>query len=178
MFDFKEDKLTNEQIINISRADGLPPLRVAINANGYRQAQGFWSDIDTSEVYHGEALAVLIETVTRLAKGSKGVVGVRSLYESARKVKPFCGNVGIMTLIKDTLIPATDKMNVTCLIGDKVYIHPAVMEPSWRYEFKERDGKPAPLPYHLRYTEAEVEEAMEVMRKVKDISDWMNSTNC
>lgn len=41
MFDFNEDKLTDEQIMNIAIQDGLPPLRVAINANGYRQSTAF-----------------------------------------------------------------------------------------------------------------------------------------
>lgn len=178
MFDFKEDKLTNEQIMDIANADGIPVLRVAINANGYRHVQGFWGEVDTSDVYQGEALALLIELATKIAKGNKGVVRIESLYDSARKVKPFVGSPCVKSVIKDILIPAMDKMNVTCLVGDRVYLHPITLNPDWHYKFKGRDGKPAPLPYHLRYTEAEVEEAMEVMRKVKEISDWMNSTNC
>ena len=38
MFDFNEDKLTDEQVIEVAMMDGLLPIRVAINANGYRQS--------------------------------------------------------------------------------------------------------------------------------------------
>lgn len=41
MFDFNEDKLTEAQVIKIASQDGLPPLRVAINANGYRHSTAF-----------------------------------------------------------------------------------------------------------------------------------------
>lgn len=36
MFDFNDEKMTDEQIMKVAMQDGLPPLRVAINANGYR----------------------------------------------------------------------------------------------------------------------------------------------
>ena len=42
MFDFNDDKLTVEQVMAVAAQDGLPPLRVAINANGYRQSASFW----------------------------------------------------------------------------------------------------------------------------------------
>ena len=41
MFDFNEDKLTDDEIMKVAMRDELPPLRVAINANGYRQSQSF-----------------------------------------------------------------------------------------------------------------------------------------
>lgn len=34
MFNFDEDKLTDEKVMEVARQDNLPPLRVAINANG------------------------------------------------------------------------------------------------------------------------------------------------
>lgn len=46
MFDFIEDKLTDDQIMKIATQDGLLPLRVAINANGYRQSQRFWGSVE------------------------------------------------------------------------------------------------------------------------------------
>lgn len=46
MFDFNEDKITNDEIMKIAVRDGLPPLRVAINANGYRQSQSFWCSVE------------------------------------------------------------------------------------------------------------------------------------
>lgn len=168
MFDFSEDKLTIEQVIKIAEQDGIPPLRIAINANGYRQSTPFWGSIDTSEVYSGDDLGVLIKIIRKMGVNGKGVVGVRSVYEGARKVKPFIGRNGVMLLIKDKLIPEIDKMNVTCLIGDKIYIHPAIIEKSWEPEFKVYEGEhPSRLPYHLRYSEEEVEVAMEFYRKAK-----------
>lgn len=53
MFDFKEDKLTEEQVIEIAKQDVLPPLLVAISANGYCQAQVFWGNPDASSIYSG-----------------------------------------------------------------------------------------------------------------------------
>ena len=87
MFDFNEEKLTDEQIMNIAIQDGLPPLRVAINANGYRQTQLLWGKPDASSIYNGSELAVMIKMIRKMARNGKGVLGVRSLYETARKVK-------------------------------------------------------------------------------------------
>ena len=170
MFDFNEDKLTEEQVIKIANQDGLPPLRVAINANGYRHSTAFWGSIDTSDVYNGDELGVLIKIIRKMGVNGKGVVGIRSLYEGARKLKPFAGRDGMMLVIKDKLIPELDKMNVTCLIGDKVYVHPAIIGESWQTNFKTYEGEHASrLPYHLRYSEDEVEMAMEFYRKAKSL---------
>lgn len=169
MFDFK-DKLTSEQIINIARADGYPLLRVAINANGYRSSNKFWGQPDASEVYKDEALGVLIKLIRKMARNGKGVVGIRSLYEGARKLKPFTGRDGMMLLIKDKLIPELDKMNVTCLIGDKVYVNPSLTDLSWQPNFKTYEGEHhSRLPYHLRYSEDEVEKAFYFYRKAKSL---------
>ena len=170
MFDFNEDKLTEEQVIKIANQDGLPPLRVAINANGYRHSTAFWGSIDTSDVYSGDELGVLIKIIRKMGVNGKGVVGIRSLYEGARKLKPFAGRDGMMLVIKDKLIPELDKMNVTCLIGDKVYVNPALTDLSWQPNFKTYEGEHAiRLPYHLRYSEEEVEKAIEFYRKAKSI---------
>lgn len=170
MFDFNEDKLTEAQVIKIASQDGLPPLRVAINANGYRQSTPFWGSVDTSDVYSGDELGVLIKIIRKMGVNGKGVVGVRSVYEGARKVKPFVGRNGVMLLIKDKLIPELDKMNATCLIGDKVYVNPALADLSWQPNFKIYEGEhTSRLPYHLRYSEEEVEMAMEFYRKDKSL---------
>ena len=170
MFDFNEDKLTEEQVIKIAKQDGLPPLRIAINANGYRQSTAFWGSIDTSEVYSGDELGALIKIIRKMGVNGKGVVGIRSLYEGARKLKPFAGRDGMMLVIKDKLIPELDKMNVTCLIGDKVYVNPALTDLSWQPNFKIYEGEHVSrLPYHLRYSEEEVEKAVEFYRKAKSI---------
>lgn len=168
MFDFNDVKLSGEEIVRIAQRDGFSTLRVAISSNGYRQTQGFWGHPDTSEVYKDEALGVLIKLIRKMAKNGKGVLGVRSLYETARKVKPFEGRNGIMASIKDELIPALEEMNLACLIGDKVYVHPAIIDEYWQPNFKTYEGEHASrLPYHLRYSEEEVEMAVEFYRKAK-----------
>ena len=170
MFDFNKDKLTDEQIMSIAKQDGIPPLRIAINANGYRHVQHLWGQPDASEVYRDEALGVMIKLIRKMARNGKGVVGVKSVHEGARKIKPFVGCVDIMARIKDELIPALDKMNITCLIGDKIYVHPAIINEYWQPNFKTYDGEhPSRLPYHLRYSEEEVEIAVDFYRKAKSL---------
>lgn len=86
MFDFNEEKLTDEQIMNIAIQDGLPPLRVAINANGYRHAQHLWGRPDASEVYRDEALGVLIKLIRKMARNGKGVADIKSLHEARARL--------------------------------------------------------------------------------------------
>ena len=170
MFDFNEEKLTDEQIMNIAIQDGLPPLRVAINANGYRHVQHLWGQPDVSEVYRDEALGVLIKLIRKMARNGKGVVGVKSVHEGARKIKQFIGIVGVMNILKDEMIPALERMNIACLIGDKIYVHPAIIDEYWVPSFKTYEGEHASrLPYHLRYSEEEVEKAVDFYRKAKSL---------
>lgn len=171
MFDFNEEKLTEEQIMNIAIQDGLPPLRVAINANGYRQAQLLWGKPDASSIYNGSELAVMIKMIRKMARNGKGVLGIRSLYEGYRRARRIKGgNARIMARIKDEMIPELEKMNLVCLIGDKIYVHPAIIEESWQPNFKTYEGEhPSRLPYHLRYSEDEVEKAIQLYRKAKSL---------
>ncbi len=170
MFDFNEEKLTDEHIMNIAIQDGLPPLRVAINANGYRHVQHLWAQPDASEVYRDEVLGVLINLIRKMARNGKGVVSVKSVHEGARKIKAFVGCLDIMARIKDELIPAIEEMNLACLIGDKVYVHPVIIDEYLQPNFKTHEGEHASrLPYHLRYSEEEVEIAIEFYRKAKSI---------
>lgn len=137
MFDFNDVKLSGEEIVRIAQRDGFSILRVAISSNGYRQTQGFWGHPDASEVYEGEVLAVLINLIRKMAKNGKGVLGIRSLYEGARRSKRIKGgNDRLMARIKDEFIPALESMNLACLIGDKIYVHPAILEESWEPNFK------------------------------------------
>ena len=170
MFDFNEDKLTDEQIMSIAKQDGIPPLRVAINANGYRHVQHLWGQPDVSEVYRDEALGVLIKLIRKMERNGKGVVGVKSVHEVARKIKPFVGCLDIMRTIKDELIPALEEMNLVCLIGDNIYVHPAIIDEYWQPNFKTYEGEHCSrLPYHLRYSEEEVEKAIWFYRKAKSL---------
>ena len=170
MFDFNEDKLTDEQIMSISKQDGIPPLRIAINANGYRHVQHLWGQPDASEVYKDESLGVLIKLISRMAINGRGVVDIKSLCEGLRREKRFNGeNAELMTWIKGELA-YIDRMNITCLIGHKIYVNPAIINGSWQPSFKTYDGEhPSRLPYHLRYSEDEVEKAIEFYRKAKSL---------
>lgn len=109
----------------------------------------------------------MVKVIRKMARNRKWVLGVRSLYEG-RKLKPFDGRSGVMTRIKDELVPQLESVNLACLVGDKIYIHPAIIEKSWNPNFKVYEGDHASrLPYHLRYIEEEVEVAMEFYRKAK-----------
>ena len=171
MFDFNEDKLTDEQIMSIAKQDGLPPLRVAINANGYRHVQHLWGQPDASSIYKDSEQAMLVGLIRKMAKNGKGLLGIRSLYEGARRAKRIKGgNARLMARIKDELIPSLEEMNLTCLIGDKVYVHPAIIDEYWQPNFKTYEGEhPSRLPYHLRYSEEEVEMAIDFYRKAKSL---------
>ena len=85
-----------------------------------------------------------------------------------------------MASIKDGLIPALEEMNLACLIGDKVYVHPAIIDEYWQPNFKTYEGEHASrLPYHLRYSEEEVEMAVEFYRKAKSLlnGEWHELIN-
>lgn len=171
MFDFTERKLTTEEIIKISEDDGVPVLRVAISRNGYRQAQGFWGHPDASSIYEGDAFCMVLKRIRGMAAGGKGVIGLLSLYNDIRKLKRFKGgNTRLMARLKEEIIPELEKMNLVCLVRDNVYVHPAIIEKSWEPNFKVYEGEHASrLPYHLRYSEEEVEVAMEFYRKAKSL---------
>lgn len=72
--------------MNIAIQDGLPPLRVAINANGYRHVQHLWGQPDASEVYRDEALGVLINIIRKMARNGKGVVSIKSVQEGLERL--------------------------------------------------------------------------------------------
>lgn len=169
MFNFDEDKLTTEQVINIAERNGLSPIRVAINANGYRGSQQFWGAIDISNVYKGDDLAVIIKHLEGLIKSGRYMITVRNLYENIRKVKPFVTReIRLHQRLHYELIPQLEKMNLVCPIRNKIYINPALADWGWNPEFKVYEVEHSSrLPYHLRYSEEEVEAAMEFYRKAK-----------
>lgn len=175
MFDFIEDKLTNEQIMQIAVQDGLPPLRVAINANGYRQSQSYWCNVEELlSVKLNSKLGVVVRKIHGQSRNGKGAVGIRSIYEALRKVKPFAGLNVVMHDLKNNILPSLQDSGIICLIGDKIYVHPYVLG-MHEIEVEEWCGPRAVgehasrLPYHLRYSEDEVEAAMELYRKAKSI---------
>lgn len=171
VFDFNDVKLSGEEIVRIAQRDGFSILRVAISSNGYRQTQGFWGNPDASLIYKDSEQAMLVGLIRKMAKNGKGALGIRSLYEGARRAKRIKGgNAVLMARIKDELIPALEEMNLACLIGDKIYVHPAIIDEYWQPNFKTYEGEhPSRLPYNLLYSEEEVEKAVEFYRKAKSI---------
>ena len=175
MFDFIEDKLTNEQIMQIAVQDGLPPLRVAINANGYRQSQRFWCSVEELlSTKLNSKLGVVVRKIHGQSRNGKGVVGIRSTYEALRKVQPFVGLGGVMYDMKNNILPSLQDAGITFLIGDKIYVHPyvvgmnAIEVEEWCNAWGEGEHS-SRLPYHLRYSEEEVEKAVEFYRKAKSL---------
>lgn len=71
----------------------------------------------------------LVDIIVKQAKtGSpKGAVSTRSLYELARKVKPFDGQQGVMKRINDALLPMLEEKGYVCVIGDKAYVNPRLL---------------------------------------------------
>lgn len=175
MFDFNEDKLTDEQIMKVATQDGLSPLRVAINANGYRQSQSFWCGVEEllSAKLNSKS-GVVVCKIHGQSRNGKGVVGIRSTYEALRKVKPFAGLNGVMHDLKNNILPSLQDAGIICLIGDKIYVHPymvgmhAIEVEEW-CDALVVDEYASRLPYHLRYGEEEVEKAIEFYRKAKSL---------
>ena len=175
MFDFNEDKLTNDEIMKIAMRDGLPPLRVAINANGYRQSQSFWCSVEQLLCAKLDSKSgVVLRKIHSQSRNGKGVVGIRSTYEALRKVKPFAGLNGVMHDLKNNILPSLQDAGIICLIGDKIYVHPyvvgmhAIEVEEWCNSWAAVDHT-SRLPYHLRYSGEEVEKAIDFYRKAKSI---------
>lgn len=173
MFDFTEDKLTDEQIMKTATQDGILPLRVAINANGYRHSQKYWCAVeDLLSVKLNRKSGMVVRKIHAQSRNGKGVVGIRSTYEALRKVQPFVELNGVMHDLKNNILPSLQDAGIICLIGDKIYVHPyivgmhAIEVEGWSNQLDECEH-PSRLPYHLRYSEEEVEMAMEFYRKAK-----------
>ena len=69
----------------------------------------------------------LIEIIIRVSKPGKGVTNARAIYESARKVRPFVGQAGIMKRIEEKLLPMLEERNYVCCVGKSVYVNPCLM---------------------------------------------------
>ena len=172
MFDFNEDKLTDAQVMEVAMRDGLPPLRVAISHNGYRQSQRLWCDPKEmlSQKLNREQ-SVVVQRYWSQAENGKGVVGVRSLYDAIRKVKPFSCRSGVMHDLKDNILPALQSAGIVCLIGDKVYSHPYLVGMyakdvnNWCDAWRTDDSKDLIHGYDAD----EVRKAIEFYRKAKSL---------
>lgn len=166
MLNLDDNKLTTEEIIKISEVDGVPVINVAIEANGYDHSKHLWSPIDLSDFYKGSDLAVIIEHLGKFIKSGSYMVTVKTLYESVFATR----EIGLHQRLHYELIPRLESINIVCLIGNEIYINPALADSSWNQKLKEREVEhPSRLPYHLRYSEEEVERAIEFYRKAKSL---------
>ena len=181
MFDFNEDKLTEEQVMQVAMADSLPPLRVAINANGYRQSQKYWCEVEVMRRANlNREQCVVVEKIWKQAINGKGVVGVRSTYEAIRKVQPFVERNGVMNDLIDNILPSLQGAGIICLIGDKIYAHPYLVGmygrdinkwcDSWRAVERKDQGKLQSSSDLIHgYDADEVEKAIQFYRKAKTL---------
>ncbi|UAV84721.1 hypothetical protein [Escherichia phage P817] len=181
MFDFNEDKLTDEQIMEIATEDGLEPLRVAINANGYRQSQKYWCEVEVMRRANlNREQCVVVEKIWKQATNGKGVVGVRSTYEAIRKVQPFVERNGVMNNLIDNILPSLQDAGIICLIGDKIYAHPYLVgmygrdihkwcDPWRSVERKSHSKLQASSDMIHGYDADEVRKAVEFYRKAKSL---------
>lgn len=72
-------------------------------------------------------MSKLIDIITRHGKANKGILTVRAIYESARKVKPFLGQAGIMKRIEENLLPMLEERNYVCVINGRVFVNPSLL---------------------------------------------------
>ena len=72
-------------------------------------------------------MSKLIDIITRHGKANKGILNVRAIYESARKVKPFLGQAGVMKRIEENLLPMLEERNYVCVINGRVFVNPALL---------------------------------------------------
>lgn len=90
MFDFETTKLSEDKIKEIAENNNKSFLEIAIKANGYNWCQKYWPEI-VGVVELSDEEYVTFGKILKLAKTKKGVIGIRSLHEAVRKIKPFAG---------------------------------------------------------------------------------------
>lgn len=111
---------------------------------------------------------ITFEKVLRLAKTKKGVIGFTSLYEALRKIKPFAGRSGVVLNIKGLIIPALESHGFICLIDDRAYVNPWIIDAQGPELFAKKT-KPGKSCYD-HYTEEEIEDAIELIRLMKKLN--------
>ncbi|AHY83214.1 hypothetical protein [Escherichia phage e4/1c] len=176
MFDFDEDKLTDDQVMEVARQDNLPPLRVAINANGYRQSFKFWPSAEEMLcVKLSYKYGVVVHKIKHLC-GNTGMLYVSQLYRQIREVQPFVGRDDIFNDLSNIILPSLQDAGITCRIGDQVFAHPYLVEMDERdvYRWCSQYLSDAPSSHYVRpqttihgYDADEVEKAIQFYRKAK-----------
>lgn len=180
MFNFDEDKLTDEQIMNAAAANNVPPLKLAINANGYKGSSHFWCEAEELFFIKLELKqGVVVSVMHQLSRG-KGVVNVTSLCTAAKKIQPFVGRDGVMFDLNKIIIPWLEYAGAVCRVGDKIYLNPYLVSVdevdihkwcnAWREEESKAQGKlQASSDLIHGYDADEVRKAIEFYRKAKTL---------
>lgn len=172
---FESKRMSGEQIFNEARSTGMSPLKVAISANGYRQSFKFWCSAEEMLcVKLSYKYGVVVGRIIHQGRNGKGVIGIRSLYEAIRKVQPFVGREDLAS----NIIPALQDAGLVCLIGDKIYVHPALAGMYERdvYNWCSQYRSYAPRSHYIEpikqptihgYDADEVEKSIQFYRKAK-----------
>ena len=175
MFDFIDEKLTDDEIAKVASESNLPPLRVAINANGYRQSFRYWpSAEEVSCVKLSYKCGVVVHNNIKRLCGNSGVVYVGQIYRLIRDVQPFLGRDGIFHDLNNNMLPSLQDAGIICRIGDKIYVHPALAGmdnddvQNWCTQYRSDAPRSHYTPSTIHgYDADEVEKAIEFYRKAK-----------
>ena len=171
--------MTGEQIFNEASKSGMSPLKVAISANGYRDTFKYWSSSEEmSCVKLSYKYGVVVHKIKRLC-GNTGMVCVSQLYRQIREVIPFVGRDGIYNDLSNNILPSLQGAGIICRIGDKIYVHPALVGmdkddvqnwcSQYRSDAPRRSHYVTPQTTIHGYDADEVEKAIEFYRKAKSL---------
>lgn len=163
MFSFDNNQLDANQVMEIAKLQGISPLRVAINANGYSAARCFWDKV-SDEKLANEELLVHSRVVTMTNK-SKGVVGVSKLLES---VSISANKIGIQIdrkALVNSILPKLEKANLVVVIGEKVFSNPNIISVGNAEFTKEISDE----NFLLSQSADEVRKALKLYRYVKNL---------
>ena len=72
-------------------------------------------------------MSKLIEIIINVSRQNKGVTNARTIYEKARKVRPFTGQAGVMKRIEEQLLPMLEERNYICVVGKYIYVNPSLL---------------------------------------------------
>lgn len=165
MFSFDNNQLKANQVMEIAKHQGVSPLRVAINANGYSAARSFWNKPVERELSHLEF--AFVEAGIKLAARSRGVVGLKAVQSQICRNSDEIKRAYINGDVSDKIIPALEEKNVIILIGEKVFFNPDCLTK----EFKPTCSKLSE-DYENWLSKQDVDElrlAMKLYRYVKNL---------
>lgn len=186
MINFEVEKLSDEKIAELAKETGWTPLKVAINANGYRDTFKYWSSTEEMLcVKLSCKYGVVVQRIKRIS-GNHGALNISQLYASVIKVQLFVGRDGIFHDLNNNILPSLQDAGIICRIGDRIYVHPALagMDEHDVYTWCNQENlsksrsRWGQSPTINGYDADEVEKAIEFYRKAKALLNGDFSTNC